>query len=149
MEESLFGNMKYRVKYTDSSWLFFTPFAFLNMGGTNHWAIQSKKGLFGKWKNVGDVYSQPEDCYIEYFKLKYNINIEKRKEFKHNRKKNKTVYCFLDFRFNNYSTEFRYCVGYKPTNYARYYHCCYSSESYEDALMRLYTELQVKELINK
>ena len=141
--------MKYRVKYTDSSLLFFTPFAFLNMGGTDHWEIQSKEGLFGKWTKVGYTYDNPKDAYIEYFKLKYNINIEKRKEFQHNRKKDKTVWCDLEFKFNNYSEKYRYCVGYKPTNYAKYYHCCYSSESYEDALMRLWSDLEVRKLINK
>ena len=62
--------MKYRVKYTDSSLLWLTPLAFLNMGGTDHWEIQSKEGLFGKWTKVGYTYSKPEDCYVEYFKLK-------------------------------------------------------------------------------
>lgn len=141
--------MKYRVKYIDSSWLFFTPFSFLNMGGTDHWCIESKKHWWNKWKKLGCTYSDPEDCYIEYFKLKYNINIENKIEFTHNRNKNKKVWCYLEFHFNNYSTEYKYCVGYKPTNYARYYHCCYSSESYEDALMKLYNDIEIKKLIKK
>ena len=141
--------MKYKINYTDSSWLFFTPFAFLNMGGTNHWNIMQKQHWWNKWTKVGYTYDNPKDAYIEYFKLKYNINIEKRKEFQHNRKKDKTVWCHLDFHYNNYSKEYKYCVGYKPTNYAKYYHCCYSNESYEDALMKLYNDMEIKKLINK
>ena len=141
--------MKYRVNYTDSSWLFFTPFSFLNMGGTDHWQIESKKHWWNKWKKEGYTYSDPKDCYIEYFKLKYNINIENKIEFTHNRNKNKKVWCYLEFKFNSHSNEYKYCVGYKPRNYVNYYLCCYSYESYEDALMKLYNEIKIKKLINK
>ena len=141
--------MKYKINYTDSSWLFFTPFSFLNMGETNHWNIMQKKHWWNKWKKVGSTYDNPEDAYIEYFKLKYNLDIKKRIEFPHNRDKNKTVWCELEFKFNNYSEEYKYYAGYKPKNYARYYFCAYSSKSYEDALLRLYNDLEIKKLIKK
>lgn len=141
--------MKYKIDYTDSSWLFFTPFAFLNMGGTNHWNIMQKRHWWNKWEKVGYTYDNPEDAYIEYFKLKYNLDIQKRMQFTHNKDKNKRVWCDLEFKFNNYPEEYRYCVGYKPRNYARYYFCKYSSESYEDALMRLWCDLEIKKLIKK
>ncbi len=141
--------MKYKIDYTDSSWLFFTPFSFLNMGGTNHWTIMSKKHWWNKWSKVGYTYDNPKDAYIEYFKLKYNINIEKKIEFPHNRNKNKLFVCELEFKFNKYSDEYRYCVGYKPINCTRFYYCAYSVDSYEDALLRLYNDLEVKKLINK
>ena len=138
--------MKYKINYTDSSWLFFTPFAFLNMGGTNHWTIMQKKHLWNKWKKVGYVYDNPEDAYIEYFKLKHKLDIKKRIEFPHNRNKNKTVWCELEFKFNNHSDDYKYVVGYKPRNYVRYYHCTYSGISYEDALMKLWCDMEIRKL---
>ena len=138
--------MKYKINYTDSSWLFFTPFAFLNMGGTNHWTIMQKRHWWNKWERVGYTYDRPEDAYIEYFKLKHNLEIKKGIEFPHNRNKNKTVWCELEFKFNNHSEEYKYCVGYKPRNYVRYYYCTYSSISYEDALMKLWCEMEVRKL---
>jgi hypothetical protein len=62
--------MKYRVKYIDSSWLFFTPFAFLNMGGTEHWVVQSKKHWWNKWKKV-ETYSNKKDAYKKLNQLNY------------------------------------------------------------------------------
>ena len=141
--------MKYRIKYMDSSWLFFTPFSFLNMGGINHWVIESKHHGWNRWKQVGNTYNNPEDAYIEYFKLKHNLDIQKRMQFTHNKDKNKKVWCDLEFKLNNYSEEYRYCVGYKPRNYAKYYFCTYSSESYEDALMKLWCDLEVRKSIKK
>jgi hypothetical protein len=141
--------MKYKIDYTDSSWLFFTPFVFLNMGGTDHWTIMSKKHWWNKWKKVGYTYDNPEDTYIEYFKLKYNLDIQKRMQFTHNKDKNKKVWCDLEFKFNSHSKDYKYCVGYKPINYARFYYCAYSSESYEDALMKLWCDLEIKKLIHK
>ena len=141
--------MKYKIDYTDSWWLWLTPFAFLNMGGTNHWTIMEKKHRWNKWKKVGYTYDNTEDAYIEYFKLKHNLDIPKRMQFTHNKDKNKKVWCDLEFKFNNYSEEYRYCVGYKPRNYARYYFCAYSSESYEDALMRLWCDLEIRKSIKK
>ena len=70
-------------------------------------------------------------------------------QFTHNRDKNKTVWCELEFKFNNHSKEYKYCVGYKPRNYVRYYFCTYSSESYEDALIKLWSDLEVRKLIKK
>ena len=138
--------MKYKINYTDSSWLFFTPFAFLNMGGTNHWTIMQKRHWWNKWEKVGYVYDNPEDAYIEYFKLKHKLDIKKRIEFPHNRNKNKTVWCELEFKFNNYSEDYKYVVGYKPRNYVRYYHCTYSGVSYEDVLMKLWCDMEIRKL---
>ena len=44
--------MKYRIRYIDSSLLFFTPFSFLNMGGCDHWVIEAKKHWWNKWKTI-------------------------------------------------------------------------------------------------
>lgn len=141
--------MKHRLKYHDTTWLFFTPFAFLNMGGnTNLWTIEYKKHWWNKWK-VLERYNEPESAYIEYFKLHYNINIKEQMTFPHNHKKGEFVTCHLEFKYNSHSTDYRYVVGYKPRNYVRYYYCCYSSDSYEDALMKLYCDLEVKKMINK
>ena len=70
--------MKYRVKYIDSSWLFFTPFAFLNMGGTEHWVVESKKHWWNKWKKVEtnkwkkvETYSNKKDAYKKLNQLNY------------------------------------------------------------------------------
>lgn len=142
--------MKYKIDYTDSWWLWLTPFAFLNMGGgTYHWTIMQKRHWWNNWEKVGDTYDNPEDAYIEYFKLKHNLDIQKRMQFTHNKDKNKKVWCELVFKFNNYSKEYKYCVGYKPRNYARYYFCAHSSESYEDALIKLWSDLEVRKLIKK
>ena len=80
---------------------------------------------------------------------KYNLDIKKSLEFPHNRNKNKTVWCRLEFRFNSYSKDYKYCVGYKPINYARFYYCAYSSESYEDALMKLWCDLEFNFIYNR
>lgn len=139
--------MKYKINYIDSSFLYFTPFAFLNMGGVNsHWTIMRKKHWWNKWEKISKIYDNPEDAYIKYFKLKYNLDIKKRIEFPHNKDKSKTVWCELEFKFNNYSKEYKYVAGYKPKKYVRYYHCTYSSISYEDALMKLWCDMEVRKL---
>ena len=66
-----------------------------------------------------------------------------------NRKKGEFVTCHLEFKYNSYSTDYKYTVGYKPRNYVNYYHCCYSSESYEQALMNLYYDMEIKKMLNK
>ena len=68
--------MKYRVKYIDSSWLFFTPFAFLNMGGTEHWVVESKKHWWNKWIER-DTYADINWCTrdAKKFILKTNAKI--------------------------------------------------------------------------
>lgn len=142
--------MKYRIKHHDTTLLFFTPFAFLNMDGTDIYNVEKKIGwwIFGKWEVV---YKAKDiiDAYVEYFKLKYNLEVEEEIEFPHNRKKNRKVWCKLNFHYNPQSVEYRYTVGYKPENYARYYHVCYSPDSYEDALIRLINDLKLKKIINK
>ena len=148
--------MKYRIKYNDPTndgWLWFTPFvifAFLAafIGVKGKWVIEQKKHWWNNWKVI-EVYDNAKDAHIKYFKLKHNLDIQKRMQFTHNRYKNKTVWCELEFKFNNYSKEYKYCVGYKPKNYARYYFCTYSSESYEDALIKLWCDLEVRKLIKK
>ena len=69
--------------------------------------------------------------------------------FPHNRKKGEFVTCHLEFKYNSYSTDYKYTVGYKPRNYVNYYHCCYSSESYEQALMNLYYDMELKKMLNE
>lgn len=140
--------MKHRIKYHDTTWLFFTPFAFLNMGGTNLWTIEQKRHWWNKWEVIAR-YSNPEDAYIKYFKLHYDIDIKESMVFPHNRNKGEFVTCHLEFKYNSHSTDYRYCVGYKPRNYVNYYHCCYSSESYEQALMNLYCDMELKKMLNK
>ena len=140
--------MKHRIKYHDTTWLFFTPLAFLNMGGTNLWTIEQKRHWWNKWEVI-ERYSNPEDAYRKYFKLHYDIDIKESMVFPHNRKKGEFVTCHLEFKYNSHSTDYRYTVGYKPRNYVNYYHCCYSSESYEQALMNLYCDMELKKILNK
>lgn len=142
--------MKYRIKCNDSWGLFFTPFAFLNMGGTVTWVIQQKKYWLSKWETI-ERFDNKVDAYIKYFKLAYNLNVKKTLRFPHNKEKGKKVWCELTFQHNNHpiGPEYTYTVGYKPRNYAHYYHACYSGVSYEEALHRLYWDLEIKKLINK
>lgn len=137
--------MKHRIKYIDSSWLFFTPFAFLNMGGTGTWVIQAKRHWWNRWETV-EKFDDKTDAFISYFKKRYNWNVRKYRKFPHNRDKDKTVKCKLVLKYNSYSKEYAYVAGYKPENYAEFYYCCYSSESYEDALYKLCFDLEVRNL---
>jgi len=141
--------MKYRIKHIDTSLLWLTPFAFLNMGGSDYWEIQSKKHWWNKWKKVGYTYTDKVEAYREYFKLAYGLDIPERKLFKHNKNKNKKVWCDLKLGYlrnhsNNYNNGEHYYAGYKPYNYAHFYYCCYG-KSYEEALNKLYWNLYVKE----
>ena len=61
--------MKYRVRYVDTSWLFFTPFSFLNMGGTDLYVLECKKHWWSRWKKVGS-YSSEKDAYKKLKELK-------------------------------------------------------------------------------
>lgn len=65
--------MKYRVRYVDTSWLFFTPFSFLNMGGTDLYVLECKKHWWNRWKRI-DSYSDKKYAYKELNKLKYKDN---------------------------------------------------------------------------
>jgi len=65
--------MKYRVRYVDTSWLFFTPFAFLNMRGTDLYVLEYKKHWWNKWKKISS-YSSEKDAYKKLNKLKYKNN---------------------------------------------------------------------------
>ena len=142
---------KYRIKHHDTSLLFFTPFAFLNMDGTDVYNIEQRKGwwIFGKWEII---YRSKNivDAYIEYFRIVYDLNIKRYLEFPHNKNKNKKQTCILDFKYDSHpiSPEYTYTVGYKPSNYSRYYHACYSSESYEQALMKLWCDLEIKKILD-
>ena len=140
--------MKHRLKYHDTSWLFFTPFAFLNMGGTDLWTLERKKYWWNKWEVI-ERYNEPEPAYIRYFKLHYDIDIKESMVFPHNQKKGEYVTCHLEFKFNNYSKDYRYTVGYKPRNYVNYYHACYSGESYEAALWKLYSDMELKKILDR
>lgn len=68
--------MKYRIKHIDSTWLWFTPLAFLNMGGTDTYLVQKYEGIwpFGKWKELYRSKSK-EYCYISLMKEKYNLEV--------------------------------------------------------------------------
>lgn len=65
--------MKYRVRHIDTSLLFFTPFSFLNMGGTNLYVLECKKHWWNRWKSINS-YSSKKDAYKELNKLKYKNN---------------------------------------------------------------------------
>lgn len=152
--------MKYRIKYNDpinDRWLWFTPFviaAFIAvflatfLGVNGKWVIEQKKHWWNKWKII-EEYDNAKDAYIKYFKLHYDIDIKESMVFPHNRKKGEFVTCHLEFKYNSYSTDYKYTVGYKPRNYVNYYHCCYSPESYEQALMNLYYDMEIKKMLNK
>ena len=141
--------MRYRIKYTDSSWLWLTPLAFLNMGGSDHYEIQSKKHWWNKWEKVGYTYDNQTDAYIEYFKLKYNINIQKKIEWNYSKKygfyKN---YAELKFEYRNNNL---YQVGYIRKNPCpeKYIYHVISNISFEDALIRLYNDMKIRELIKE
>lgn len=90
--------MKYRIKCNNSWWLFFTLFAFLNMGGTVTWIIQQKKHWLSKWKTI-ERYDNKVDAYIKYFKLAYNLNVKKTLRLPHNKEKGKKVWCELTFQY--------------------------------------------------
>jgi len=68
--------MKYRIKHIDSSWLWLTPFAFLNLGGTDTYKVQQYIGIwpFGKWKEICHTKSK-EYAYIFLMKEKYNLEV--------------------------------------------------------------------------
>ena len=148
--------MTHRIKYNDPTndgWLWFTPFVlfaflFAFMGVKGNWVIEQKKHWWNKWKII-EEYDNVKDAYIKYFKLHYDIDIKESMVFPHNRKKGEFVTCHLEFKYNSYSTDYKYTVGYKPRNYVNYYHCCYSSESYEQALMNLYCDMELKKMLNK
>ena len=148
--------MKYRIRYdetTNDSWLWFTPFIlfaflFAFMGVKGKWVIEQKKHWWNKWKIIKE-YSNQIDAYIDYFKLKYDLEIEEYLDFPHNKNKKKKQTCKLTFKEQPHSPEYRYAVGYKPINYHLFYHVCYSEESFEDALGKLYCDLEVKKLIHK
>jgi hypothetical protein len=139
---------KYRIKHHDTSLLFFTPFAFLNMDGTVTYDIQERKGwwIFGKWESIYKT-KNITDAYKKYFSLKYDIKISQYREFPHNRKKGEYVTCELEFSNNSHTKD--YIVGYKPVRYIRYYYCSTSKISYEQALMNLYNDLLVQDAIKK
>jgi len=65
--------MEYRVRYIDTSWLFFTPFSFLNIGGTDLYVLERKKHWWNKWKKI-DSYRNEKDAYKELNKLRYKDN---------------------------------------------------------------------------
>lgn len=65
-----------RIKHIDSTWLWFTPLAFLNMGGTDTYLVQKYEGIwpFGKWKELYRSKSK-EYCYVSLMKEKYNLEV--------------------------------------------------------------------------
>ena len=150
--------MKYRIKYddpTNDGWLWLTPFMlfallFAFMGVKSKWVIEQKKHWWNKWKVV-EEYNDQTEAYIHYMKLAYNINIEEEIVFPHNKNKNKKQTCILTCQYNDkpIDLEYKYTVGYKPRNYERYYHACYSGKSYEDALGKLWCDMEIKKILNR
>ena len=148
--------MKYRIRYidpTNDGWLWFTPlvlfaFLFAFMGVKGKWVIEQKKHWWNKWKII-EEYDKANFAHIRYFKLRYNIDIKEFMIFPHNKHSGEYVTCHLEFKYNDYSKDYKYTVGYKPRNYVNYYHCCYSSESYEDAMMKLYNDILLKKIIDR
>lgn len=149
--------MKYRIRYDDpyNIWIFLTPFAlltllFMLMGMNNKWVIESKNHWWNRWKVV-DEFDDVVDAHIKYFKLAHNLKINKYVKFPHNHKKGIEVTCKLTFQHNEHPIDpaYTYTVGYKPHNYARFYHACYSAESYEHALMKLWGDMEVERLISE
>ena len=148
--------MKYRIRHidpTNDGWLWFTPlilfaFLFALTGAKGKWVIEQKKHWWNKWKIIGE-YDDAKYAYIKYFKLHHNIDIKEIMVFPHNKRSGEYVICHLEFKYNDYSKDYKYTVGYKPRNYANYYHCCYSSESYEDAMMKLYHDILLKNIIDR
>lgn len=148
--------MKYRIRYiepTNDWWLWLTPlvlfaFLFAFLGVKGKWVIEQKKHWWNKWKII-EEYDNAKYAYIRYFKLHYNIDIKEIMVFPHNKRNGEYVTCHLEFKYNDYSKDYKYTVGYKPRNYVNYYHCCYSSESYEDAMMKLYNDILLKKIIDR
>lgn len=152
--------MKYRIKEikNDSFFdklmnlIFFWLIPFINTGPT--WEIQYKKHWWNKWK-MCDSYDRREDAYR--FLLEYESDhkciLPEKMKFPHNKYKGQYVWCTLNMGKMNpvnkdYNEGNHYYAGYKPENYARFYYCSYG-KSYEDAINKLWCDLEVQKSLNK
>lgn len=130
--------MKYRVKY---------------LNGPLPWKIQFKNHWWNIWK-ICNSYDTIEDAYRNLINYETNGKciLKKKIKFPHNRIKGKNVNCFLKLgKINtvneNYNEGNHYCAGYKPINYGKYYYCSYG-KSYEEAIYKLWGDLEVKKLLH-
>ena len=152
--------MKYRVKRicldddlnVITALLFFWLIPFMNTGPT--WEIQYKKHWWNKWKTC-DSYDKLEDAYrnLLLYTTDSQCDLPEEKWFPHNRIKGKKVRCELTMgKINpvnkNYNEGNHYYAGYKPASYAKYYYCSYG-KSYEDAITKLWCDLEIHKLISK
>ena len=151
--------MKYRVKkiylndqFWNNEFIILTDIPFLNFKLI--YDIQYKKHWWNKWKTC-DSYDRLEDAYR--FFLDYQSNhqciLPESLRFPHNRIKGKYVWCQLkmgkiETNDPEYNEGKHYYAGYKPKNYARFYFCSYGT-SYEDAIGKLWCDLEIQKLINK
>lgn len=118
------------------------------------WEIQYKKHWWNRWKTC-DSYDRKEDAYR--YLINYETNgkciLKNKMKFPHNRIKGKYVTCFLEMgKINpvnkNYNEGNHYYAGYKPASYAKYYYCSYG-KSYEDAITKLWCDLEIQKLLHK
>ena len=151
--------MKYRVKkiyLNDQFWnnelIILTDIPFLNFKLICD--IQYKKHWWSRWKTC-DSYDRLEDAYR--FFLDYQSNhqciLPESFRFPHNRINGKYVWCQLkmgkiETNGPEYNEGKHYYAGYKPKNYARFYYCSYG-KSYEDAIGKLWCDLEIQKLISK
>lgn len=131
--------MKYRVK-------------FLNEDST--WNIQFKNHWWNRWKTC-DNYDHIEDAYrnLINYETDGKCILKNKMKFPHNHIKGKYVNCFLKLgKINpvnkNYNEGKHYYAGYKPISYAKYYYCSYG-RSYEEAIYKLWSDLEVKKLLHQ
>lgn len=132
--------MKYRIKSSDSTWLFFTPFAFLNMGGiTESYKIQCKKHWWSSWETI-HTFDNKVDTYIKYIEITNNVKVSLYRKFPHDRNKYGHVRCKLNLYKGPYDI---YYAGYKRDGYQKYYVLA-NGTSYEEALLKLSNKLNNK-----
>ena len=127
---------KYRIKHIDSSWLWLTPLAFLNMGGTDTYLVQQYNGIypFGNWKEICRTKSK-EYAYISLMKEKYNLEIPQTLEWNWNARYNwfsKIGKLKLE---NTWDKNF--LAGYYDEEKSKYKVSYISKVSFEDAIIGL------------
>lgn len=147
--------MKYRVKhvvnkYPMSSFMFWIT----EYSVVNNWEVQCKKHWWSKWKMINS-YDNMEDAYrcLLNYETDGKCFLPNVMKFQHNRIKGKYVNCILQMgKFNhinkNYNEGRHYYAGYKPAHYKYFYHCSYG-KSYEEAICALWSDLEIKKIINK
>ena len=127
--------MKYRIKHIDSSWLWFTPLAFLNMGGTDTYIVQKYEGIwpFGKWKELYNTQLK-EYAYISLMKEKYNLEVPCEFEWNWNAK---YEWFSKVGKLRLIEREGNFIAGYYNEENSKYKLSYISKISYEDAIIGL------------